>query len=142
MAIRLRKTRKMRGSHTHGYGSKKKHRGGGSHGGKGYADTEDHKISYVLRKAPRHLGYKGFVPKNTKETKVINLIDVNRIALASTSTAGKAEEKIKINLRELGFDKLLATGKLTRPVDIIVESFSKSAKEKVEASGGSITSTS
>lgn len=45
-----------------------------------------------------------------------------------------------INLTELGYTKLLGTGKLTKPLTIEVEAFSKSAAEKVKAVGGEIKS--
>ena len=39
MQNKVKKVRKFRGSHTHGYGSKKKHRGAGSRGGRGMAGS-------------------------------------------------------------------------------------------------------
>lgn len=61
MIRRKRKVRKLRGSHTHGWGGcKKKHRGGGSKGGRGgMAGTggkrKNTKWTWVIKYAPDHL---------------------------------------------------------------------------------------
>ncbi|MBI5072716.1 50S ribosomal protein L15, partial [Candidatus Woesearchaeota archaeon] len=60
MVVRFRKKiTRQRGKRWHGYGSKKKHRGKGSHGGKGFAGFHKHKWSYTVKYAPNHYGSKG-----------------------------------------------------------------------------------
>ena len=49
-----KKTAKLRGSRTHGYGSSKKHRGGGSRGGRGMAGTKRQKKTWMLKHCPDH----------------------------------------------------------------------------------------
>ena len=44
----------------------------------------------------------------------------------------------KINLTELGYDKLLSKGKAKSKYEIIVSSLSAKAKEKIESAGGKI----
>lgn len=129
MVVRFRKkSRGMRGSMTHGYGSKKKHRGKGSKGGKGFAGSTKHKKQMVLAKNPDHFGHTGFHPLGKTENKIINIGDLENLA------RGKNE----INLEELGYQKLLGNGEISSPLTIHVAQSSKSAKEKIEKAGGKI----
>jgi large subunit ribosomal protein L15 len=121
---------KRRGHRTHGYGSPKKHRGKGSRGGKGWAGSEGHRKTYILKYARDRIGQHGFTPKTTRKIKAINLRDVVKLA---------GKEK-KIDLGALGYNKLLGTGEIRKPLEIKVDYFSKSAKEKVGAAGGKILS--
>ncbi len=136
MVVRKRKkVRKMRGSKTHGYGSKKKHRGKGSKGGKGLAGSKDHKKQMVLMLDPEHFGKigfkRGFYPniKRKRERKsVITLRELDKIA----------EEGKEINLLELGYKKVISKGIITKPVTVKVAKITPRAKEKIEAVGGKV----
>lgn len=123
-----KKTKKMRGKKTFGYGSKKKHRGGGSRGGRGMAGSFGHKRLKILKENPEHFGKRGFKRKNKKEVKAINLMELEKIA----SKLGKN----KINVSELGYDKVLGKGRLTQPLEIEAKMFSEKAKVKIEEAGG------
>lgn len=127
-----RKIRKFRGHRSYGYGSHKKHRGKGSRGGRGKAGMHKHKWSYTVKYEPDHFGKHGFGRPyaDSRRSKAINLREVEKIAAKS----GKKE----IDLVEMGYDKLLGTGKITMPLNIKVKLFSKKAVEKVEAAGGKI----
>lgn len=128
MTARFRKkirTQRGRGS---GWGGKKKHRGGGSQGGKGMAGLLKHKKSWMIKNEPDHFGRDGFKSINFKEVNAINLRDVDEIA--------KKMNKKEINLSELGYDKLLSSGKITQPLKIKVRIAVESAKKKVEEAGG------
>ena len=124
----------MRGSKTCGYGAKKKHRGKGSKGGKGLAGAMDHKRNKILKEIPEHIGKRGF--KSLKQRKIkpkikaINLRDLNKIL------EKLKEKKEEINLKELGYDKVLGKGDLEKPLIIKAKSFSAKAKEKIEKIGG------
>ena len=124
-----KKTQKMRGSKTHGYGAKKKHRGKGSRGGKGYAGSHKHKYSYITTYEPEHFGYKGFHSLKKKDV-IINISDIEKLA------KGKKE----LDLNEMGFTKLLSDGKISKALTIKIRKFSKKAKEKIEKEGGKIIS--
>lgn len=127
MTVRFRKKiSRQRGSHTHGWGSKKKHRGGGSKGGHGYGGSHKHKYSYIVSKEPWHYGYKGFVKPRQKKDRTINLDALDKL------------EGNDINLTKLGYDKLLGSGSVSRAITVKVKKFSKVAKEKVEKAGGRI----
>lgn len=117
-----KKTKKMRGSHTHGYGSKKKHRGAGSKGGKGLAGSSGHKKLFAMEKFPERFGKRGF-RRRRKGRRTINV--------------GELEGK-KIDLDKAGYDKLLGKGSVSKPFRIKVKKLSKKAKEKIEKAGGRI----
>jgi len=133
MVVRKKKkVRKMRGTRSYGYGSHKKHRGGGSRGGRGKAGMHKHKWSYVVKYEPDHFGKRGFKRPvaATKKVKAINVSGLEKLAVA----AGKK----KINLAELGYDKVLGSGKISTALKVSAGSFSKGAVEKIEAAGGKV----
>jgi large subunit ribosomal protein L15 len=127
---RRKKVRKLRGSKTHGWGSKKKHRGSGSRGGVGKAGRKKFKKSWVIKYQPNYFGKRGFkVPIAAKrKSRSINLRDIDIIA--------KNLNKTEINLAEFGYNKVLSTGNLTQPLTIKAEKFVEKAKQKIEQVGG------
>lgn len=132
MVMRFRKkVRRQRGSKLHGWGAKKKHRGKGSKGGHGMAGLLKHKKMWMLANDPDHFGRQGFkVPQRVSrvnDEKAINLRTLDKIATGS-----------EINLSEMGYDKLLSTGKITRPLVVKVAKFTENAKRKIEEAGGKI----
>ncbi len=137
MVIRKKKkVRKFRGKRTYGYGSHKKHRGGGSRGGRGKAGMHKHKWSYTVKYAPEHFGKTGFKrPKKiVREIKTINLKELDQIAerLLKEKIAEKEGDKIKINVLKLGYQKVLGHGRITKPLIIEAKSFSEQAIKKLE----------
>ena len=131
MTVNKRKKKsRLRGSHTHGWGSKKKHRGAGNRGGRGKAGTgkrADQLKSLILKLyGNTYFGKKGFkIPQKVKKHgKSINIKDL--------------PEGKEIDLTKLGFTKLLSEGSLNRPIKITVESCSNKAKAKIEKAGGSV----
>lgn len=121
-----KKIQKMRGSKTHGYGAKKKHRGKGSRGGRGYAGSHKHNYSYITSKEPDHFGYKGFHSLR-KKGKSININDLEKLVKGN-----------EIDLTALGYTKLLSNGEISKPLIIKIRKYSKKAKEKIEKAGGKI----
>ncbi|MCJ7816720.1 MAG: uL15 family ribosomal protein [Candidatus Aenigmarchaeota archaeon] len=122
-----KKVIKMRGSKTHGYGSKKKHRGSGSRGGKGQAGQFKHKKTFFKRwgkaKQPR---FKSLEQRNIRaKEKTINLGDLVKLT-----------DKSEIDAAEFGYGKVLSEGVLEKPVTIKAKKFSERAKEKIEKAGG------
>jgi len=127
MTVRFRKKNsRQRGSGGHGWGSKKKHRGGGSRGGRGLSGRHKHKYSFVVTKEPDHFGFKGFTPVR-KKGKSINIDEMQKLV-----KEGSADLKL------LGYEKLLSSGSIILPVNVKVAKASAKAKEKVEAAGGKI----
>ena len=117
------KTKKFRGSMTHGRG-KKGGRGAGLRGGRGNAGLLKHKYMYMVKNMPDHFGRHGFKrPQGVvKRDKTINI--------------GQLEErypgKKDIDLTKEGFDKLLGTGEISSSLKIKVKSASEKAIGKIK----------
>ena len=137
-----RKVRKYRGSRTHGYGQIGQHRCRGGRGGTGKAGLDKHKWTYVLTHNPTYWLKKGFISKRTLGKRV-NIINVGKLddlvdRLDSENKLERKDKKIFLNLESLGFDKLLGTGEVVKPMIVKVASYSESASRKLEAAGGEI----
>ncbi len=139
MVVRKRKKiLKKRGHRGVGHGSQKKHRGSGSRGGSGLAGLHKHKIMTMIKYMPDHFGKEGFKRPFAKKLKTINLSDLDR-KLGELLAESKIEESktgIKVNLSELGYDKLLGGGKITKKLIVEGKAFSKHAIRKIEEVGG------
>lgn len=139
MARKNRKIRKRLGSRTCGYGCAKKHRGAGSRGGRGNAGSGQHKQKgySILGKS---FGKIGFHRPSAlmKKIRPINLSDIdNRIEKwAQEGKAKKTAGGYSIDMGDLGYDKVLGSGKLTHKIEVKALFFSESAKEKIAAAGG------
>jgi large subunit ribosomal protein L15 len=138
-----RKVRKYRGSRTHGYGQIGQHRsGGGGRGGHGKAGYDKHKWTYVLKHDPNYWKKKGFVSTRALGQKN-NIINVGKLddlvdKLDSEKKLERKGEKIFLDLEGLGYDKLLATGKIIRPLVVRIGAYSEAAAKKLEEVGGEI----
>ncbi len=124
-----KKTKKFRGSMTHGKG-KKGGRGAGLRGGRGNAGLLKHRYMHMVKYMPDHFGKHGFKrPQGT--VKKDNIINV-----------GKIEEifpnKKDIDLEKEGFDKLLGGGKIKNSLKIKVSQASEKAINKVKEKGGEV----
>jgi large subunit ribosomal protein L15 len=140
MVVRIKKKRR-RGERTY-HGSHKKWRGGGSRGGRGAAGMHKHKWSYTVKYEPNHFGKEGF--GRPKKIKTINLVELERMLpeLIEKNLVEKEGETVKINLKKIGFNKLLGGGTVTKPLIVEVESASQLAMKKIEAVGGKVILTS
>ena len=136
MPHKERKTRKMRGSRTHGYGRIGQHRDAGSRGHR-KVGRHKHLWSYVAAHEPNYFGKHGFTsPQSLKrKEKVINVSKLDEIAILSTE---KEKGKTHVNLTSLGYTKLLGTGKITKPLTVTVSACSKTAEEKIKKAGGQV----
>ncbi|MEM4311426.1 MAG: uL15 family ribosomal protein [Nitrososphaerales archaeon] len=136
MPTRFRKNRRLRGSRTLGWGRVGQHRKSGSKGGKGKAGLHKHKWTWTVKYAKDHYKKDDFKPPNRKIIKKwINLSELEDVYYR---LYGGKKEKGEINLVELGYDKLLGRGNVKRAYKVIVRSYSKGAKEKIEKAGGEI----
>lgn len=140
MVVRRKKKILKRRGRGSGYGSHKKHRGGGSRGGRGLAGLHKHKRMTAIKYMPDHFGKRGFKrpQKVLKEVKTINLKDLDYMVEALLNEKKIKEDKqgIKINLSELGYDKLLGTGHVKHRLIVEAKSFSKNAIKKLEENKG------
>src|SRR3989344_1715915 len=122
---RRKKSSRMQGSATHGWG-KNKHRNSGSRGGYGNAGTgkKSHGQKPSVWADEHYFGRHGFVSQNASpKLETITLRDVDqRIPLwLKEKKASEVSGKVVVDLGQLGYQKLLGTGKLTRAVKITVE---------------------
>jgi len=137
-----KKNSRQRGSWTHGWGEKKKHRGAGHRGGRGLAGSgkkgDAKKNKYW--KDTKYFGKHGFYSINAIKTNTINLSTLVQYT-QKWITVGKATNEagtIKINLTQLGYDKLLGTGNTKQKLEITIETASQKAIEKIEKAGGKV----
>jgi large subunit ribosomal protein L15 len=138
-----KKNSRQRGSWTHGWGAKKKHRGAGHRGGRGNAGSgkrgDAKKPSYW--KDVNYFGERGFFSVNASKDVTINIAHLDTIAdtLVKKGKAKVDKDSIIINLKELGVTKLLAAGNASKKLIITVDKASKRAEEKIQKAGGKLT---
>lgn len=136
------KNTRQRGSKTHGWGAKKKHRGKGHQGGAGMAGSgkrADSKKPSLWKE--RYFGKFGFVSKTPKVK--INAVNVSYIEqhlnkFLSNSLITKENGFYFVELEKLGFNKLLGDGRVSLKFKVKVPYASKSAIEKVKKAGGDV----
>ena len=128
MPHKLRKIRKFRGSRTQGYGRIGQHRDSGSKGNR-KVGRHKHLWSKVVTSDPGYFGKSGFTSPQSKH-RIENTINLHKLDQLATGSS--------INLTELGYTKLLGTGKITKALTIQVPAASKSAQQKIEAAGGKL----
>ena len=135
------RTKKFRGSRTHGRG-KKSGRGAGIIGGHGNAGIGKTGKIWMLTNDRDHYGRHGFKRPQcmVKANSTINVSDLKKSMdrFVAEGFAKKDGEKYTINLTDAGIDKLLGSGNIDIAVDVTVAEVSAKAKEKIEAAGGSI----
>jgi len=141
MPHKLRKTRKKRGSRTHGYGQIGQHRCRGTKGRRksGY---DKHGWTYVVKYKPDYFGKRGFTSPRSlgQRVNVLNVGELEELAnkLAMEQKLEEKERKAFLDLDKLGYDKLLAKGRVTKPILVKIASHSKAAAKKIEEAGGRI----
>ena len=128
------------GSRTRGRGHKKG-RGAGLRGGRGNAGC--HKTKRIMyERVGRVWGAHGFKRPQTvvMANNAINLkvIEENASEWIEQGNASKKGKTISIDLKKMGYDKLLGTGVPSQAYNITISAASAKAVEKVEAAGGEI----
>lgn len=128
--VTRKKSRKFRGSMTHGRG-KKGGRGAGLRGGRGNAGLLKHRFMYMKKYMPEHyIGKHGF--KRPQKM----------IAKDTTINVGALEEKFPkkktIDLEKEGYDKLLGGGTVSKDYKITVKKASAKAVEKIKEHNGEV----
>ena len=135
------KRSRQRGSWTHGWGAKKKHRGKGNKGGAGMAGTGKRADSKKpsIWKDPNYFGKHGFASRFKKE-KAVNVQYLNEAAdsLVEQKLIEKKGDMYRIELSKLGFGKLLSKGPAVKKFEIFAARASPGAIEAVKAAGGSV----
>ena len=138
-----KKNDRQRGSKTHGWGAKKKHRGQGNRGGRGMAGTGKRADSKKpsIWKDKNYFGKHGFVSK-TPKIKInpvnINFIEQHLDKFISNDLIRKEDGFYSVELEKLGYNKLLGDGKVSMKFKIKTPFASEKAVEKVKEAGGEI----
>ena len=130
------------GSRTRGRGHKKG-RGAGLRGGRGNAGC--HKTKRIMyERVGRVWGAHGFKRPQTvvMANNAINLkvIEESAAEWVDQGNASKKGKTVSIDLKKMGYDKLLGTGVPSQAYKITIGAASANAVEKVEAAGGEIIS--
>ncbi|MBI4143415.1 uL15 family ribosomal protein [Candidatus Woesearchaeota archaeon] len=141
-ANKRKKNDRQRGSKTHGWGAKKKHRGKGHQGGAGMAGTgkrTDAKKPSIWKE--RYFGKFGFTSKTPKVK--INAVNIRYIEqhmekFVSEGLAKKEQDTYSIELKQIGCNKLLGDGQASLKLRIIAPYASKAAVEKIKGAGGEV----
>jgi large subunit ribosomal protein L15 len=137
-----KKNSRHRGSWTHGYGEKKKHRGAGSRGGRGNAGSgkrgDAKKPSYW--KIKNFVGKHGFTNPTRKTVVAISIsqLNTNIEKFVAAGKALKSGETYKINLSDIGAQKLLGTGNPLYTFEIVAKAATSGAIQKIESKKGSV----
>jgi large subunit ribosomal protein L15 len=135
------RTKKFRGLRTHGRG-KKSGRGAGIIGGHGNAGLGKHKKLHMLKYDREHFGRRGFKRPQcvVSANRIINIKEMMEQLdrYVQEGVATKDGNSYAVNLTEAGIDKLLGTGEVNIAVKVTVSQISAQAREKIEASGGSV----
>lgn len=142
VVIKRKKNSRQRGSHTHGWGSKKKHRGAGNRGGRGMAGSGKRAdtIKPSLWKE-RYFGKSGFNKKGIiKIIKPINVVylEENFDRLLKNKMILKEGDIYVVDISKLGYNKILGSGKVTKKFKIKTEYASKNTIEKIKKAGGEV----
>ena len=124
-------------------------RGRGHGSGNGKTAGKGHKGQKARSGAPRigfeggqmplyrRLPKRGFTNRNTKEIVAINISELERFRSGSTVTIEKMVEVGLIKNPRDGV-KILGNGEFTKKLNVQANAFSASAKEKIEALGGTV----
>jgi large subunit ribosomal protein L15 len=140
---RRRKSSRHNGSNSCGWGST--HRGAGNRGGRGRAGTGKKgkcKMPVKGKWTIQYFGKHGFKSKGTyalpQYTTNIRQVEELLENFIRDKVAVLEKDIYNVNLTELGVDKLLSAGKVTKKFKITVGAASKAAIEKVKAAGGEV----
>lgn len=132
-----------RGTGSHGWGFRKKHKKSGHRGGKGMAGSgkrADQKKSLILKLyGNEYFGKQGITSRKTERDtrKRINVgdIELNLDSYIKKGIAKKTKDGIEVNLKDY---KILGDGELKSKLIIKALGASKSAIVKVKKAGGNI----
>ena len=130
----------LKPSRTRGRGHKKG-RGAGLRGGRGNAGC--HKTKRIMyERVGRVWGAHGFKRPQTvvmaNNAINLNVIEENASEWVNQGNASKKGKIVSIDLKEMGYDKLLGTGAPSQAYKITISAASAKAVEKVEAAGGEV----
>jgi large subunit ribosomal protein L15 len=133
------KRSKYRGSRTCGGGTHKNRRGAGNRGGRGRAGINAHHfVKWYKEMGGPVFGKDGFFhnPQTLVTTIDIGIIDQIIPSLIAQGVATQEGDIVSINVADMGIEKVLGSGRVTKKINISAEAFSETAKAKIEKMGG------
>ena len=133
------KRSKYRGSRTCGGGTHKNRRGAGNRGGRGRAGINAHHfVKWYKEMGGPVFGKDGFSNSSQITVRVIDVGIIDQIipSLLAQGIAKNEGDIIVINTADMGIEKVLGSGKVTKKMNISAQAFSESAKAKIEKMGG------
>jgi ribosomal protein L15 len=90
-------------------------------------------------------GKKGFTPVSASKKLggVLNLFQLSTLVdrLVAEKQAQLSGDKVVVDLKELGFRKLLGAGSISRSVQVKVDECSEGAERKLKEAGGELVKT-
>lgn len=137
-----KRSRKTRGSRVCGWGRTGQHRKHGGKGGRRGSGLHKHKWTYIIKYLPNYFGKKGFTRPRclVRATRTVNVGQLCEMAdkLVDAGLARIENGVYVIDVRELGYDKVLGEGRVTKPLQVIAPMVTESAKGKIEEAGGRV----
>ena len=133
------KRSKYRGSRTCGGGTHKNRRGAGNRGGRGRAGINAHHfVKWYKEMGGPVFGKDGFFhnPQVLVTTIDVGIIDQIIPSLIAQGIAKQEGDAVTINVADMGIEKVLGSGRVTKKCIISAEAFSETAKAKIEKMGG------
>ena len=133
------KRSKYRGSRTCGGGTHKNRRGAGNRGGRGRAGINAHHfVKWYKEMGGPVFGKDGFSNSSQISVSVMDVGIIDQIvpSLLAQGIAKNEGDVIVINIADIGIDKVLGSGKVTKKLNISAQAFSESSKVKIEKMGG------
>jgi len=133
------KRSKFRGSRTCGGGTHKNRRGAGNRGGRGRAGINAHHfVKWYKEIGGRVFGKDGFFhnPATTVTAIDIGAIDQIIPSLLAQGIAKQDGDAVSLNIADMGIEKVLGSGRVTKKLNISAQAFSEQAKAKIEKMGG------
>ena len=133
------KRSKYRGSRTCGGGTHKNRRGAGNRGGRGRAGINAHHfVKWYKEMGGPVFGKDGFFhnPATLVTTIDVGIIDQIIPSLIAQGIAKQEGDVVTINVADMGINKVLGSGKVTKKLNISSLAFSEVAKVKIEKMGG------
>jgi large subunit ribosomal protein L15 len=133
------KRSKYRGSRTCGGGTHKNRRGAGNRGGRGRAGINAHHfVKWYKEMGGPVFGKDGFSNSSQITVTVMDIGIIDQIipSLLAQGIAKNEGDAIVINTADMGINKVLGSGKVTKKLNISAQAFSESAKIKIEKMGG------
>jgi large subunit ribosomal protein L15 len=133
------KRSKYRGSRTCGGGTHKNRRGAGNRGGRGRAGINAHHfVKWYKEMGGPVFGKNGFYNQTTTDVVAIDVGALDQIvpSLLAQGIAKQEGDAFVINVADMGIEKVLGSGQVTKKINITASSFSEIAKAKIEKMGG------